>query len=351
MAEDQGDTKPAGQRPVLADVARLAQVSTASVSRVLNAPDTVRPATRNRVLAAIDQLGYVLDGAARALKSGRVRSIGAVVPTLDNAIFASAINALQRRLAQRDFTLLVASSDYDAAEELREARALLVRGVDGMVLVGSAHSPELYRLLTQKQVPCVHTWTYLPDEERASIGFDNRLAARRSVDYLVGLGHRNIAMVAGIAADNDRATARLQGVTEGLAAHGLSLDGTQALQRHYDVREGRDAARQLLASRTPPTAIICGNDLLAMGVLFEAQAQGIPVPAQLSIVGFDDLPIASSLVPPLTTVHVPAVDMGQRAADYLLARIHGLEPSLHTRLEADLIVRGTTAPPAAPARD
>lgn len=345
MPEDRGDGRSPGARPVLADVARLAQVSTASVSRVLNAPDTVRPATRNRVLAAIDQLGYVLDGAARALKSGRVRSIGAVVPTLDNAIFASAINALQRRLAQRDFTLLVASSDYDADEELREARALLVRGVDGMVLVGASHAPALYRLLSQKQLPWVHTWTHRASDEAASIGFDNHAAARRTVDYLVGLGHREIAMVAGITTDNDRAAERVAGVGDALADHGLSLPPARLLQRHYDVREGREAAGTLLDAPDPPSAIICGNDLLAMGVLFEAQARGIPVPGQLSIIGFDDLPIASALVPALTTVHVPAVEMGRRAADYLLERIGGQTPPLHTALEADLIVRGTTAPP------
>jgi len=345
MPEDRGDGHSPGQRPVLADVARLAGVSTASVSRVLNEPDKVRPATRNRVLAAIDQLGYVLDGAARALKSGRVRSIGAVVPTLDNAIFASAINALQRRLAQRDFTLLVASSDYDADEELREARALLVRGVDGMVLVGAIHAPELYRLLSQKQVPWVHTWTHLSGPDKASIGFDNRAAARRTVDYLVSLGHRDIAMVAGITTDNDRAAERVAGVVDALADQGLSLPPARLLQRHYDVREGREAASALLDAATPPSAIICGNDLLAMGVLFEAQARGIAVPAALSIIGFDDLPIASALVPPLSTVHVPAVEMGRRAADYLLERIGGQNPPLHTALEADLIVRGTTAPP------
>jgi LacI family transcriptional regulator len=340
------DAPTPGHRPVLADVARLAGVSTASVSRVLNEPDKVRPATRARVLAAIDQLGYVLDGAARALKSGRVRSIGAVVPTLDNAIFASAINALQRRLAQRDFTLLVASSDYEPAEELREARALLVRGVDGMVLVGASHAPELYRLLNQKQVPWVHTWTHLPEHDGASIGFDNRLAAQQTVNYLVGLGHRRIAMVAGVRAGNDRAVARVDGVIEALAGHGLALAPEQLLERPYDVRAGREAARELLAAPTPPSAIICGNDVLAMGVLFEAQAQGVPVPGRLSVVGFDDLPIAASLVPPLTTIRVPAVEMGRRAADYLLERIDGRNPPRHTGLEAELIVRGTTAPPA-----
>src|SRR5690606_2377105 len=119
--------------PVLADVAHKAGVSTASVSRVLNAPDTVRPATREKVMSAIRALGYVPDGAARALASGRLNTVGVIVPTLDNAIFASGINAFQRRLAQRNYTLLVASSEYDQNEEVREVQALVVRGVDAMM--------------------------------------------------------------------------------------------------------------------------------------------------------------------------------------------------------------------------
>ena len=332
-------------RPVLADVARLAGVSTASVSRVLNEPDKVRPEMRQRVMAAVEQLGYVPDGAARALASGRLRTVGAIVPTLDNAIFASGINALQRRLAQRGFTLLVASSEYDSDEESREVHALVVRGVDGLVFVGEVHDPKLYKLLAAKGLPYVNTWVYSPDQAHPSIGFDNRSAGRRLADYLLDLGHRRIAMVAGFTAHNDRARGRVDGVHEALEKRGLEMAPGYFLERAYDVREGREALRTLLRLPEPPTAVICGNDVQAMGALFEAQAQGIAVPARLSIVGFDDLPISANLVPALTTIRVPAADIGRRAADYLLDRLAGQYPPAHTELDAELVVRGTTAPP------
>ncbi len=334
--------------PGIEDVAALAGVSTASVSRALNEPARVRPATRQRILAAIDQLGYVPDAAARALSSRRLRTIGAVVPTLDNAIFATGINALQRRLAQRGFTLLVASSEYDQGEELREAHALMARGVDGLMLVGAAHPPALYEALTRKRLPFVNCWTYAPDAPVPSIGFDNRKAMHTVVDYLVGLGHRRIGMISGFTAENDRARDRLVGVREALAHHGLEIEPGHLVERAYEVRDGREAARMLLRLPDAPTALICGNDVLAMGALFEAQAQGIAVPRALSIVGFDDLPMSSSLVPPLTTVRVPVAEMGRRAADYLLDRIAGHAPPAHSELQADLVIRGTTARPIAP---
>jgi LacI family transcriptional regulator len=332
-------------RPVLADVALLAGVSTASVSRVLNEPDKVRPEMRQRVMAAVEQLGYVPDGAARALASGRLRTVGAIVPTLDNAIFASGINALQRRLAQRGFTLLVASSEYDKDEELREVHALVVRGVDGLVFVGGSHDPKLYKLLAAKGLPYVNTWVYAPEQGHPSIGFDNRAAGRRMADYLLDLGHRRIAMVAGFTAHNDRARGRVEGVREALEKRGLEIAPGHFLERAYDVREGREALRTLLRLPEPPTAVICGNDVQAMGALFEAQAQGVAVPAALSIIGFDDLPVSASLVPALTTIRVPAADIGRRSADYLLDRLAGQDPPAHTELDAELVVRGTTAPP------
>ncbi len=334
-------------RPGIADVAALAGVSTASVSRVLNEPARVGAATRQRVLVAIEQLGYVPDAAARALASRRLRAIGAIIPTLDNAIFARGMQSLQRRLAQRNYTLLIASSEYDQYEELSEARALMARGVDAMILVGAEHSPELYDALARKPLPFVNCWTYTPDAPHPSIGFDNRMAMRCVVDYLVQLGHRRIGMIAGFTRENDRARDRVAGVQQALEQHGLKFAPGQLLERAYEVSEGREAARALLRMPERPSALICGNDILALGAMFEAQAQGIAVPEALSITGFDDLPVAASLVPALTTVRVPVREMGRRAADYLLDRLMGSSTPMHTELHAELVVRGTTAPPPA----
>ena len=334
-------------QPRLADVADLAGVSTATVSRALNQPATVTVELRNRVHAAVDALGYVPHGPARALASRRSNTIGAVVPTIDNAIFARNIQALQARLMESGRTLLLASSDYDYEREQREVQSLIERGIDGMILVGEARERSVYRLLEQKGVPYVITWIYREDSPRACVGFDNVQAAYHIASYLLDIGHRNIAMVAGVRKGNDRAAARVDGVTKAMAERGLRFAPGHLVEHEYEIAEGRLAASRLLASPDRPTAIVCGNDVLAFGVLFECRSRGVDVPRDMSITGFDDLDLAANIEPPLTTIRVPAAEMGRRAAEYLLARLEKSPISEKTELQAALVVRETTAPPPA----
>ncbi|NKB63678.1 MAG: LacI family DNA-binding transcriptional regulator [Gammaproteobacteria bacterium] len=169
----------------LDDVAQHSGVSTATVSRVINNPEKVAAKSRIAVNASIEALGYIPDGAARALASRHSGIIGAVVPTLDNALFATGIQSLQRRLRQLDYTLIVASHEYDLAEELNEVKMLLRQGVDALLIVGSQHDPALLQLLNEKRVPHVNCWAWNADPSQPYIGFDNRKAARKIADYLV----------------------------------------------------------------------------------------------------------------------------------------------------------------------
>ncbi len=330
------------------DVARAAGVSVATVSRVFNRPDLVTAALRTRVREAAERLGYLADGAARALASRRSRVIGAIVPTLDNPVFAICIDTLQQRLDQHGFALLVASAGYDAARETREVRLLLERGIDGLMLVGAEHPEAVWALLRRRgpAVPAVVTWT---SDTTATpvpcIGFDNRAAARRIVEHLLQLEHRRIAMIAGPTAGNDRAAARVAGVREALATAGLRLAPAYLTERPYTVPDGRAATAALMSLAEPPTAIVCGNDHLALGALAGARALGLGVPRDLSITGFDDLDFAAYAEPPLTTVRVPAAEMGQRAADHLVAAATGLTPPAGAVLEAPVMLRGSTARP------
>ncbi|NNG05542.1 MAG: LacI family DNA-binding transcriptional regulator [Inquilinus sp.] len=332
-------------RPTLHDVAAMAAVSTATVSRCLNAADTVRPELRERVRGAIAELGYTPHGAARALASQRARTIGAVIPTLDNAIFAAGIQAMQNRLSDVGYTLLLASSNYDPEQERNQVQSLIERGLDGLMLIGEARPPGLYDLLEQKAIPHVNTWTYRPGSRHPSIGFDNRGAAHRVASYLIDMGHSDIAMIAGITAGNDRAAERLSGVRAALADRGLAFAPGRVIESPYSIGDGRRALRRLMAAESRPTAIVCGNDVLAYGALFECHALGVPVPGQVSIAGFDDLELAAELVPALTTMHVPSDDMGRLAAEYLLDRIDGRPTPGATKLGVDLIIRGSTGPP------
>lgn len=332
-------------RVTISEVAKDAGVSTATVSRILNTPGRVNAQTRERVARAIVDLGYVPNGAARALATRRTHTIAAVVPTIDNPIFAHFIGALQRRLAAAGMVILLANSEYDHANEVAQLRALIQRGTDGIILVGAAHDPEAYALLTAKKVPFVNTWTSDRGPGWPCIGFDNQAAACRVASYLLDLGHRRIAMIAGLTRYNDRAAARVRGVREALAAKQLALSPDQLLECRYAMAEGRSALRTLLGVRDRPTAVICGNDILAFGVMAEARAAGLRIPQDLSITGFDDLELAAQFHPGLTTVRAPAAEMGALAAEYLLAQLDSMSVPECRELEAQLIVRGSTAPP------
>jgi len=329
------------------EVAQAAGVSVATVSRALNSPSQVTPELRARVSAAAERLGYLAHGAARALASRRSGAIGAIIPTLDNQVFALCIDALQQRLDAHGFVLLVASTGYEAAREARELRALLERGVDGVMLVGAEHPPAIWRLLAAAgRIPAVVTWTsHDPAAPVPCIGFDNRAAARRIAEHLLALGHRRIAMIAGPVRGNDRAAARVAGVREALAAVGLRLDPPYLAERPYTVPDGRAALMALMALPEPPTAVVCGNDHLAFGALAGARALGLRVPQDLSVTGFDDLDFAAYADPALTTVRVPAAEMGRRAADPLATTAAGEPPPAPAELEAPVMLRGTTAPP------
>ncbi|MBI3043620.1 MAG: LacI family DNA-binding transcriptional regulator [Betaproteobacteria bacterium] len=331
----------------MSDVARLARVSTATVSRALTCPDKVKPATAARIRQAVQTLGYVAHGAARALASRRTRTIGAVIPTLDNAIFANTAHALQKTLDDAGYTLLLASHEFDADVEARVTQALVERGVDGLVLLGTTHHPSVLRMLDTHQIPYVLTWALDASGRHPCVGFDSRDAAVRITRHLIDLGHREFAMISGVTAGNERAAARLEGVRQALAARGIALAPERVVEKPYTLTAGREGLREVLRGPPRPTAVICGNDVLAIGALAECHAQGFAVPLDISVTGFDDLEIAAVVTPALTTVHFPTADLGTYAAQHLLARLAGKPFAMRTELPVELVVRASTAPPAA----
>ncbi|WP_072819453.1 LacI family DNA-binding transcriptional regulator [Modicisalibacter ilicicola] len=335
----------AKKRTLLGDVARAAGVSTASVSRVLNGAPHVSERLREKVEAAVERLGYVPDGTARALASRHVGAIGALVPTLDNPIFSAMIDSLERRLKHHDCRLLIATYHYNLDDELEALRTLLQQGIDGAVLIGHDHRPAALALLRQYALPYLSCWHSEEDPDWPSIGFDNAAPARRLAEHLLELGHRRIAVVTAPTVGNDRARARLRGFRDALDDAGVALPIDRIVTVDYGIEEGAYALQLLMGLDPAPTAILCGNDTLAFGVMLAAQKAGIRMPEELSVTGFDDLPQARFMVPPLTTVAAPAGDIGRRVADALAARIHR-QPALHCQvIEAPLVLRGSTAAP------
>jgi LacI family transcriptional regulator len=329
----------------IVDVARLARVSTATVSRALTQPQRVNADTLHRIEAAVKKLRYVPHGAARALRTRRTRTIGTVIPTLGNAIFANYTQALQQRLETYGYTLLLVCNEYDPRSEIDLVHPLIERGVEGMVLVGGDHLPQLFQMLDEYQIPYVLTWVWDQAQSRPCVGFDNRQAAAGVANFLLDLRHTRIAMISGITTGNDRARERVIGVREALTARGLSLAASYLLETPYTITAGREGMRALMRLSPRPTAVICGNDVLAIGAITECHSLGVEVPKQVSITGFDDMEMASTTLPPLSTVRVPTEDLGRSAADYIIARVTGHESIVNKELAVDLIIRGTTGPP------
>ncbi|MBN3766558.1 LacI family DNA-binding transcriptional regulator [Burkholderia sp. Ac-20365] len=330
----------------LRDVAELACVSKATVSRFVNSPEIVSPSVRERIQVAIDHLGWVPHAAARALATHRTGTIGAVVPTLANEHFATAIQVLQDELEEKGYTLLLGCSEYDLQREYRQVRKMLERGVDAIAVVGEGHHPDLYPLLDQRNVPCVSTFTFAPDHRSVCVGVDNYRAFYDATQYLVGLGHRRIAMIAQNADTNDRAAARREGVRVALAEHGIAIHPAHMAEGYWGVQEGRRLFSQIMAAPIePPTAFICGNGSFATGAMLEAMAKGYDVPGQLSLIGFDDFEIMAELPIPITTVRVPSAEIGRRTADLLIAQLNGDRETQSIECEATLIVRESCAAP------
>jgi LacI family transcriptional regulator len=326
------------------DVARAAGVSTATVSRVLNGNATVAADLRQRVRDIADQLGYTPHAAARALASQRSKTIGAVIPSLENQNFALGVFALQKRIGEAGYTLLLGCSYYDQLDELKQVRALIADGIAGLMLVGRSHSPALYELIGKEQIPLVNGWTV--DHEHPYVGFDNVAVGRRLADYLLDLGHTRFGMITQMTQHSDRAADRIIGVRAALQSRGLQLRHEHLIEMPHKIIEGQMAMKALMqgAESERPTAVICGTDLLAIGALAEAREAGIDVPGELSIAGINDIEVSSFTTPPLTTMRLAADEIGTRSADYLLARIEGRPVSSQNIVPTDLIVRGTTGP-------
>ncbi|EAQ24102.1 LacI family DNA-binding transcriptional regulator [Roseovarius sp. 217] len=333
--------------PTLADVARAAGVSTATVSRCLNSPSQVQESTRERVLAAVMALGYSPNFGARALAARRTGTIGAIIPTMENAIFARAIQAFQEELHLSGVTLLVASSSYSPQNEADQIRTLVARGADALLLIGHDRDPGIYAFLEQRGVPVLVSWAFDPAQARPAIGFDNRRAMAALAKEVLRLGHQRVGMISALAEGNDRARDRISGVRDALRDHGLDPTALHLIEIPYSIANGAEAMAKLMALPARPTAVICGNDVLAVGALQMARKLGLRVPADVSITGFDDIELATVVDPALTTVHVPHREMGREAARLLVAMVGGAGSPPPVCLETEFCPRGTLAAPSA----
>lgn len=339
--------KRSGQARVikLKDVALHAGCSAATASRALNGNPTVGAYERERVLAAAQQLGYIPNHSARALRSQATDLVGAIIPTLDHAIYARMVGGLEDRLASVGKSVVISTTDYDRSKELTQAKILVGRGIESVVLVGLEHHPETVEFLRRAGVDQVYTYTSELGGADASVGFNNRQAASVVARYLLDLGHRRFGMIAGITKDNDRAFQRRDGFVSTLIEAGIPRHDIIVLETPYRIENGHEAMKSLMQTYPRPTAVFCGSDILAVGGVKYCRIAGLGVPEDVSLVGFDNLEVASIVMPELTTVDVPARDMGEAAAEALLRLRTQKERSTVIEFQTRLIVRESSAPP------
>jgi LacI family transcriptional regulator len=352
-SRDETDRPAAGtRRPSAKDVARLAGVSTATVSRVINTPAVVDAETTRGVRDAMAKLRYLPHGAARALRSRRSRMVGAVVPSIDYALYARLTSGMQSVLEPEGYSLVLAEHRYDLKKELRVAEQLIGHAVDAFVFVGVCHDPSLFALLEGYGRPYVLTWGVDPSRQHPSVGFDNRAATHEIARYLIGLGHRRFALLSAVPEGNDRATERGIGVRTALTEAGLALDERCVRYGPIDLGAAGAMMRELLALRQRPTAVICTNDIFAVGAMVACRDQGVRVPDELSITGVDDTDLGATQTPPLTSIRTPIREMGCAAAAQLVARMEGRPFEPFQLLPFELVRRGSAAaPPRRPRPD
>ena len=296
-------------------------------------------------MAAVRNLGYTPNFAARVMAAKRSLTIGAIVPTLENAIFARGLQAFQEELLAQGYTLLVASSSYRADTEEEQIRTLVSRGADGLLLIGHDRDPAILKFLQTQNVPALVAWTYDDNASLPSVGFNNRKSMRALVENVITLGHRRFGVISGKTETNDRARQRVEGAFDAIRASELNVNTIEVIETDYGIENGADAFAQLMSLKTPPTVVICGNDVLAVGAMKKARELSLDVPADVSITGFDDLELASVVVPALTTIHVPHREMGTKAAQALIEMVEKKVVQKSVELESSIRIRGTLAPP------
>ena len=333
--------------PTLHDVAAAAGVSTATVSRCLNFPDKVAQTTRDKVNKAVAELGYSPNFGAKVMAARRTNTIGAIIPTMENAIFARGLQAFQEELRLHGFTMLVASTSYQSDLENEQIRALVARGADALLLIGHARTPAIYDFLAAQGVPSLVTWAYDETQDRPSVGFDNKAAMRTMAEAVLAKGHTRLAHISGGSTNNDRASARLEGIKDAMQAAGLNPADLDVIDTPYSIENGAAAFAELMTRQTRATAVLCGNDVLAVGALRQAHAMHISVPQDVSILGFDDIELAQVAFPALTTMRVPHREMGRIAAQTLVAMVRKEPGTGITELMPKLVMRDTLgdAPP------
>jgi len=327
------------------DVAQLAGVSTATVSRALMNPEKVSVSTRKRVETAVLEAGYSPNTLARNLRRNESKTIITIVPDICDPYFAEIIRGIEDAAVENDYLVLLGDSGQQKKRESSFVNLVFTKQADGMLLLGTDHPFDVSKPEQKNLPPMVMACEFAPELELPTVHIDNLTSAFEAVNYLAQLGHKRIAQISGPTTAT-LCKFRQQGYQQALRRAGVSMNPAYSTVGDFTFEAGAQAVRQLLALPEQPTAIFCHNDAMAIGAIQEAKKLGLRVPQDLSIIGFDDIQFAQYCDPPLTTISQPRYEIGRQAMLMMLDLLKGNDVQAGSRLlEAKLVVRGSTAPP------
>jgi DNA-binding LacI/PurR family transcriptional regulator len=323
------------------EISKLAGVSSATVSRALHSPHLVRKATRERITRVMQTSGYVYNTTAADLSRRKSTTIGVIIPTTRSLVFSTSLLAIQEAAQENNYTIMAGSSKYDSMTESALISQFQERRLAGIILTGFLKGQQdLIRRLVRDGMPCVVIWDKLDDSLLSYVGFDNHKATYSITDYLIGLRHRRIGLIIGPCSKVDRVRRRLEGFLAAMQDHGIPHRPEWIIEKEPTMIDGREAMTRLMSAPERPTAVLAASDTLAVGALAAARDLGLRVPEDVSVAGFDDIDIAAYCNPPLTTVRVPAYEIGRLAVKVVIdmARTGNLEAQRYC-LDTSLIVR------------
>jgi len=340
-------TGKAHKPPTIRDVARHSKVSAATVSRVLSAPERVSAETRERVLKSVLETGYTVNEAARSLRRQRAKTLLAAVPGLDNTYYSTVLDSVVSVAMERGYAVMATCRLGDDPVP-RLSEYFHSNRVDGLLIFdGMLQTRKLHRLFADgRSVPLVAAYDELPDPQIHSVITDNLEAAERAVEHLVSYGHHRIGHISGLSR-NTFPNERLVGFRKAMFEHRLDLREDWTFQGDYSMESGLAAAAHFVSLRERPTAIFSANDDMAFGLIAGLRKAGIECPRDISVIGFDDISIARTFSPALTTMHQPRHEIGRQATETLINLIEGdLTSATPVRLvlRSELIVRESTRP-------
>ena len=336
-----GDPRPAR----IQEVAKAAGVSTATVSRALSAPNTVRPATRERVIEAARRLNYTPNEAARALRAGSTRMVLVAVPDVySGAFFDGVLNAIDVELSAHGYTMILGSLEGDEEKARRLVELVYARQIDGVIILSNCAGAAGRKSVFDAGVPIVAVCAEVDRPGHPTILVDDRACAIAQTRHLIEFGHRRLLYVSGIA-DHYNEIHRYRGFRDAVADAGIADAEVRRFVGDYSLRSGVEAARFFLAQSPRPTGVVCCSDEMAIGFLKTATSAGVKAPQDVSIVGFDDIEFAQFCEPALTTIRQPRDELGAAGARTLLRCLSGQSLSCAPIVvEGQLVVRGSTGP-------